>query len=116
MSHGSGLYILPHVAGAAVLARTSCQSGRSRLQASPERRADATARRTLGLPADGLWVGAISSVPEGAPASPAWTTYISVDDADATAAAYGANLNRLRAVKQQYDPHNLFRSRRGLVD
>src|SRR3546814_29875 len=32
-------------------------------------------------------VGAISSVPEGAPASPAWTTYISVDDADATAKA-----------------------------
>src|SRR3546814_17355193 len=32
-------------------------------------------------------VGAISSVPEGAPASPAWTTYISVDDADATAQA-----------------------------
>src|SRR3546814_20208275 len=28
-------------------------------------------------------VGAISSVPEGAPASPAWTTHISVDDADA---------------------------------
>src|SRR3546814_20059760 len=30
-------------------------------------------------------VGAISSVPEGAPASPAWTTYIPVDDANSPA-------------------------------
>src|SRR3546814_17435780 len=32
-------------------------------------------------------VGAIPSVPEGAPAYPAWTPYITADDADATAKA-----------------------------
>jgi len=37
------------------------------------------------------------------------------DDAEATAASYGDALERLLAVKQQYDPTNLFRSRRGLV-
>jgi hypothetical protein len=37
------------------------------------------------------------------------------DDAEATAASYGDALQRLVAVKQQYDPANLFRSRRGLV-
>jgi hypothetical protein len=37
------------------------------------------------------------------------------DDAAATAASYGAALERLRAVKQKYDPVNLFRSRRGLA-
>jgi hypothetical protein len=38
------------------------------------------------------------------------------DDKSATANAYGAaNLARLLAVKQQYDPANLFRSRRGLT-
>jgi FAD/FMN-containing dehydrogenase len=37
------------------------------------------------------------------------------DDPRATAAAHGAALERLRAVKQKYDPTNLFRSRRGLA-
>ena len=37
------------------------------------------------------------------------------DDAQATAASYGAGMQRLLAVKQKYDPDNLFRSRRGLV-
>jgi hypothetical protein len=37
------------------------------------------------------------------------------DDAEATAASYGDALERLVKVKQQYDPANLFRSRRGLV-
>lgn len=37
------------------------------------------------------------------------------DDAKATAAAYGEAFGRLQAVKQKYDPANLFRSRRGLV-
>ena len=37
------------------------------------------------------------------------------DDVSATAASYGDALERLVAVKQKYDPANLFRSRRGLV-
>jgi FAD/FMN-containing dehydrogenase len=37
------------------------------------------------------------------------------DDPRATAASYGDALGRLQAVKQKYDPENLFRSRRGLV-
>ena len=37
------------------------------------------------------------------------------DDATATAASYGDALARLQAIKHQYDPTNLFRSRRGLV-
>ncbi len=37
------------------------------------------------------------------------------DDVSATAASYGDALGRLQAVKQKYDPANLFRSRRGLV-
>jgi FAD/FMN-containing dehydrogenase len=37
------------------------------------------------------------------------------DDARATAAAYGDSLSRLKAIKQKYDPDNLFRSRRGLA-
>lgn len=37
------------------------------------------------------------------------------DDVRATADAYGQNLERLRAIKHELDPDNLFRSRRGLV-
>jgi FAD/FMN-containing dehydrogenase len=37
------------------------------------------------------------------------------DDPKATAASFGEALGRLQAVKQQYDPTNLFRSRRGLL-
>lgn len=45
-------------------------------------------------------------------------TYLNFEDPDdtsATAAAYGPALSRLRAVKEKYDPANLFRSRRGLL-
>jgi len=38
------------------------------------------------------------------------------DDARATAASFGENLQRLVQIKRKYDPTNLFRSRRGLVD
>jgi len=37
------------------------------------------------------------------------------DDRKATAASYGASLQRLLDVKKRYDPEGLFRSRRGLV-
>jgi hypothetical protein len=36
------------------------------------------------------------------------------DDTTATRAAYGTNTERLRTIKQRYDPENLFRSRQGL--
>ena len=36
------------------------------------------------------------------------------DDAARTAAAYGPNLERLRRVKSEYDPHNLFRVNRNV--
>jgi FAD/FMN-containing dehydrogenase len=38
------------------------------------------------------------------------------DDTKATAASFGENLQRLVQIKRKYDPANLFRSRRGLVD
>jgi hypothetical protein len=38
------------------------------------------------------------------------------DDAKATAASFGANFERLVQVKRKYDPANLFRSRKGLID
>jgi hypothetical protein len=37
------------------------------------------------------------------------------DDAGATASAYGENLARLVEIKKQYDPGDLFKSRRGLI-
>jgi hypothetical protein len=39
-----------------------------------------------------------------------------LDEAGAVQAAHGANFQRLVEVKRRYDPANLFRSRRGLVD
>jgi len=39
-----------------------------------------------------------------------------LSDAKATAASHGANFQRLVEIKKKYDPGNLFRSRRGLVD
>jgi len=46
-------------------------------------------------------------------------SYLNFEDLSepgAVAKSHGANLERLIAVKKQYDPGNLFRSRRGLVD
>ena len=45
-------------------------------------------------------------------------TYINFQTADEddarTEATYGANLQRLAAVKSKYDPHNLFRVNRNI--
>jgi FAD/FMN-containing dehydrogenase len=60
------------------------------------------------------WTKAVSAVLEPFSAGGSYMNFEDPDDAAATAAAYGANLDRLRAVKQRYDPNNLFRSRRGL--
>jgi FAD/FMN-containing dehydrogenase len=46
-------------------------------------------------------------------------SYLNFEDlseARATAASHGSNFDRLVAIKRKYDPDNLFRSRRGLVD
>ncbi len=37
------------------------------------------------------------------------------DDTDRTAAAYGANFERLQRVKADVDPHNLFRVNRNII-
>ncbi len=39
-----------------------------------------------------------------------------LSDAGAAARSHGANFERLVSIKKKYDPDNLFRSRRGLVD
>ena len=61
------------------------------------------------------WTKAVSAALEPFSTGGSYMNFEDPDDAAATAAAYGANLDRLRAVKQRYDPHNLFRSRRGLT-
>jgi hypothetical protein len=98
--------------------------GRVDRQATPINHRDA--RYLIGIEAN--WDGA-----EGDAANIAWTreaaaaltpfstggSYLNfedVRDADAVAKSHGANLSRLVAIKQKYDPENLFRSRRGLVD
>jgi FAD/FMN-containing dehydrogenase len=46
-------------------------------------------------------------------------SYLNFDDlsdASAVRASHGANYERLVQIKRKYDPTNLFRSRRGLVD
>jgi FAD/FMN-containing dehydrogenase len=46
-------------------------------------------------------------------------SYLNFEDLNegrATAASHGANFQRLVEIKKKYDPRNLFRSRRGLVD
>ena len=61
------------------------------------------------------WTKAVSAALEPFSTGGSYMNFEDPDDVTATAAAYGANLDRLRAVKQQYDPNNLFRSRRGLA-
>jgi FAD binding domain/Berberine and berberine like len=46
-------------------------------------------------------------------------SYLNFEDlsgAGVVAASHGSNLERMRQIKNKYDPGNLFRSRRGLVD
>jgi FAD/FMN-containing dehydrogenase len=61
------------------------------------------------------WTRAVSAALEPFSTGGSYMNFEDPDDAAATAAAYGANLERLRAVKHEYDPGNLFRSRRGLT-
>lgn len=38
-----------------------------------------------------------------------YLNYLEADAVDSALVAYGPNLPRLRALKTQYDPHNVFR-------
>jgi hypothetical protein len=39
-----------------------------------------------------------------------YVNFLDADESDRVAASYGANYERLRAIKKQYDPKNFFRS------
>jgi FAD/FMN-containing dehydrogenase len=45
-----------------------------------------------------------------------YANYQDFDEADGAEAAFGGNVERLRAIKRRYDPDNLFRANRTLAD
>jgi FAD/FMN-containing dehydrogenase len=54
---------------------------------------------------DKVWEGVRPYVSEAT-----YVNFLDADESDRVAASYGANYDRLRAIKKQYDPKNFFRS------
>jgi FAD/FMN-containing dehydrogenase len=75
---------------------------------------DDTADDTIGT----LWTRAVARATGKGAINGAFLNFNSADPGDASArvrAGYGANLDRLRAIKQRYDPTNLFRENTNIV-
>ncbi|HEX5141088.1 MAG TPA: BBE domain-containing protein, partial [Dehalococcoidia bacterium] len=64
--------------------------------------------------ANRAWTKEVTAALEPFSAGGSYMNFEDPDNATATRAAYGANTERLRTIKQRYDPENLFRSRQGL--